>query len=45
MLIKHGEDVRQDERIIQLLSNIDLALQRNADCRKRRLRIRTFQVH
>ena len=45
MLIKHGEDVRQDERIIQLLSNIDLALQRNPDCRKRHLRIRTFQVH
>jgi len=44
MLIKHGEDVRQDERIVQLLSNIDLALQRDTDCRKRRLRIRTFQV-
>jgi phosphatidylinositol kinase/protein kinase (PI-3 family) len=44
MLLKHGEDVRQDERIVQLLSNIDLALQRDTDCRKRRLRIRTFQV-
>ena len=45
MLIKHGEDVRQDERIMQLLNTIDIALLRHRECRKRNLRIRTYQVH
>ena len=44
MLLKHGEDLRQDERILQLLSTVDLALVRDTESRKRRLRIRTFQV-
>ena len=44
VLIKHGEDVRQDERIIQLLNAIDVALMRDIDSKERSLRIRTFQV-
>lgn len=45
MLLKHGEDVRQDERILQLLGAVDVALLRDPESRKRRLRIRTFQVN
>lgn len=44
ILLKHGEDVRQDERITQLLDTIDVALKRDVESRKRNLRIRTFQV-
>ena len=44
VLIKHGEDVRQDERIIQLLNAIDVALMRDIDSKERSMRIRTFQV-
>ena len=44
VLVKHGEDVRQDERIIQLLDTIDVALLRDVESRKRNLRIRSFQV-
>lgn len=43
-LVKHGEDVRQDERIIQLLNAIDVVLMRDVESKKRSLRIRTFQV-
>ena len=44
MLIKHGEDVRQDERIMQLLNTINIALLRDQQCRKRNLQIRTYEV-
>ncbi len=44
VLVKHGEDVRQDERIIQLLNAIDVVLMRDVESKKRSLRIRTFQV-
>ncbi|KAI9558578.1 hypothetical protein GHT06_015366 [Daphnia sinensis] len=44
VLVKHGEDLRQDERIVQLLNSIDIALVRDVESRKRSLRIRTFQV-
>ncbi len=44
ILVKHGEDVRQDERITQLLGTIDVALKRDVESKKRNLRIRTFQV-
>lgn len=44
VLVKHGEDVRQDERIIQLLNTIDVALMRDFESKERSLRIRTFQV-
>uniref|UniRef100_A0A0P6IJU2 non-specific serine/threonine protein kinase n=1 Tax=Daphnia magna TaxID=35525 RepID=A0A0P6IJU2_9CRUS len=44
ILVKHGEDLRQDERIVQLLNSIDVALVRDVESRKRSLRIRTFQV-
>ena len=44
MLIKHGEDVRQDERIMQLLRTIDVALVHDRESRKRNLSVRTFEV-
>jgi len=44
MLVKHGEDVRQDERIMQLLNIIDVSLARDQECRKRNLQIRTYEV-
>lgn len=44
VLVKHGEDLRQDKRIVQLLNSIDVALMRDVESKKRSLRIRTFQV-
>lgn len=44
MLLKHGEDLRQDERIMQLLHTMDVALRRDVACRKRNLRIHTYKV-
>ena len=44
MLIKHGEDLRQDERIMQLLNIINTAHVRDQQCRKKNLQIRTYEV-
>ena len=43
-LVKCGEDLRQDERIEQLLDLMNDIYSRHAACRQKHLRLRTYQV-
>ena len=43
-LVKCGEDLRQDERIMQLLTLMNHVYSRHATCRQRHLRLRTYHV-
>jgi len=43
-LVKCGEDLRQDERIEQLLELMNDIYSRHAACRQKHLRLRTYQV-
>ena len=43
-LVKCGEDLRQDQRIEQLLDLMNGIYSRHAACRQKHLRIRTYQV-
>jgi len=43
-LVKCGEDLRQDQRIEQLLELMNSVYARHAACRQKHLRLRTYQV-
>jgi len=43
-LVKCGEDLRQDQRIEQLLELMNGIYSRHAACRQKHFRIRTYQV-
>ena len=43
-LVKCGEDLRQDERIMQLLTLMNHVYSRHATCKQRHLRLRTYHV-
>jgi len=43
-LVKCGEDLRQDQRIEQLLELMNGIYARHAACRQKHLRLRTYQV-
>lgn len=44
VLVKSGEDLRQDQRIEQLLAVMNILLTNDAACAQRGLKIRTYQV-
>lgn len=44
VLVKSGEDLRQDQRIQQLLAVMNILLGNDAACAQRALRLRTYQV-
>lgn len=44
VLVKSGEDLRQDQRIQQLFSVMNILLSNDAACAQRGLRLRTYQV-
>lgn len=44
VLVKSGEDLRQDQRIQQLLSVMNILLGSDAACAQRGLQLRTYQV-
>jgi len=43
-LVKGGEDLRQDQRIQQLLGVMNILLAGHAPCTQRGLQLRTYQV-
>lgn len=43
-LVKGGEDLRQDQRIEQLFSLMNQAMESDPACKQRNLRIKTYQV-
>ena len=43
-LVKGGEDLRQDQRIEQLFTLMNLVFEKNPVCRHRKLNLRTYQV-
>lgn len=44
VLVKSGEDLRQDQRIEQLFSVMNILLSNDAACAQRGLQLRTYQV-
>lgn len=44
VLVKGGEDLRQDQRIEQLFAVMNILLNNDAACAQRGLQIRTYQV-
>lgn len=44
VLVKGGEDLRQDQRIQQLFAVMNILLSNDAACAQRGLRLRTYQV-
>ena len=43
-LVKGGEDLRQDQRIEQLFGIMNQVLSEDANCKQRKLTLRTYQV-
>ncbi len=43
-LVKGGEDLRQDQRIEQLFEIMNQVLAQDANCKQRKLSLRTYQV-
>lgn len=43
-LVKGGEDLRQDERVVALFDLFNELMESDAECRRRRLRIQTYRV-
>lgn len=43
-LVKGGEDLRQDQRIEQLLEVMNAILSRDAACSQRNMQLRTYRV-
>ena len=43
-LVKGGEDLRQDQRIEQLFGIMNQVLEEDANCKRRKLTLRTYQV-
>ena len=43
-LVKGGEDLRQDQRIEQLFDIMNQVMAEDANCKQRKLTLRTYQV-